>query len=122
MPDPAPTVTIVQRLSDAGLYHKEIAALACHERSMVSHWHSGRRTMPLEALARLAGALLRRWPERRLFWAELLLGDLARIFGCRIVPDGQERPAAKVVHLDADRQARIAAAQALLTQLLQEAA
>jgi len=122
MPDPALTVTVVQRLSDAGLYHKEIAALVCHERSMVSHWHSGRRTMPLEALARLAGALLRRWPERRLFWAELLLGDLARIFGCRIVPDGQERPAAKVVHLDADRQARIAAAQALLTQLLQEAA
>jgi len=116
--EPQATSRLVSRLSDAGLYHKEIAALVGYDRSVVSRWHAGTRSLTLEIFVGLGRALVRRWPERKLLWAELLLGELARSFGCRLVPIEGDTPAeGQVVLIDAEFQRKLKDAQEVLSVL-----
>lgn len=120
MPEPH-AARLLTRLSEAGLHQKQIADLVDRDRSLVSHWSGGRRPMPMDAMLRLCRELARRWPERRLFWAELLLGDLVRLFGCRLVPaDDAPRPAGRLVYLDEAQCRQLAAAGSLLSNLSED--
>ena len=125
--DPAPATPATQilaRMESVGFYHKDIADLLHTDRTLVTHWRNGTRQLPVDQLARIGVELVSRWPERRLLWAELLLGGLAALFGCRIVaadphpPD----PVARVVGLDDERRRRLRDAQSLLAELDREAA
>lgn len=98
------SVQVVVRLHEAGLSQKEIADMAGYERSLVSHWHGGNRSITVEAMDRIGRALVRRWPERRLVWATALLGDLAAALGCAVIPVAD--PQARVLVLD-QRQLRL---------------
>ena len=129
MPDPAPppvtpATQLLARLEDAGFYHKDLADLIHTDRTLVTHWRNGTRQLPVDQLARLGAELTRRWPERRLLWAELLLGGLAAALGCRLIPDAAQPDAApqRVVHLDPERHRRVIEARDLLDKIVREAA
>ena len=109
------TVTVVVRLHEAGLSQKEIADLAGYERSLVSHWNTGNRSITVEAIDKIGRALVQRWPERRLVWATALLGDLAANLGCLLIPAAE--PEARVVVLNPRQQRLLQEMRGFLAQV-----
>ena len=117
MPD-TPSARLIARLTEAGLPQRDIADLLGQDRSLVSHWSGGRRAMPLDVLGRLGRELTRRWPDRRQLWAEVLLGDLARALGYRLVPDDNApRPAGRLLFLDEEQRRQLSHAARLIARL-----
>jgi transcriptional regulator with XRE-family HTH domain len=112
---PGVTVTVVVRLHNAGLSQKEIADMAGFERSLVSHWQNGNRSLTMEAADRIGRALVRRWPERRMEWAAALLGELAANLGCSLIPN--DDPQARVVVLNARHQRLLEEMRGFLAQV-----